>query len=85
VRGGVGQYSAMWSSDTAGGEIGFGSQSLGTANAAPGQPPVVQLDGTGANLPYILPSRNPADYNNEGNGFIPYYPYDLPAMKGWQW
>ena len=85
LRGGVGQYSAMWSSDTAGGEIGFGSASLGTASAAPGQPPVVQLSGTGANLPYILPSRNAADYNNEGNGFIPYMPYDLPAMKGWQW
>jgi Carboxypeptidase regulatory-like domain len=86
VRGGVGQYATLWSSDTAGGNIGFGTASLGTASANPGQPPVVQLSGTGANLPYIVgPNRNPGAYNGQGNGFIPYMPYDLPVMKGWQW
>jgi hypothetical protein len=82
VRGGVGQYSAMWSGDTAGGEIGFGTESTGNAAASAGQPPVVQLDGTGANLPYSLLGRIPSLYNGQAP---PYYPYDLPAMKGWQW
>lgn len=86
VRGGVGDYAALWSSDTAGGNIGFGTASLGTAFAAPGEPPVVLLSGSGANLPYLVgPDRNPGDYNGEGNGFIPYMPYNLPIMKGWQW
>jgi hypothetical protein len=88
VRGGVGQYSALWSMDTVGGPLGFGTGITGTATANPGQPPVVQLSGTGAGLPTIS-GRNPASYitpaNPQGNGFIPYTPYDLPIMNGWQW
>jgi Carboxypeptidase regulatory-like domain/TonB dependent receptor len=88
VRGGVGQYSALWSMDTVGGPLGFGTGVTGTASANPGQAPVVQLSGTGAGLP-IIAGRDPATYitpaNPQGNGFIPFTPYDLPIMNGWQW
>jgi hypothetical protein len=88
LRGGVGQYSSLWSMDTVGGPLGFGTGVTGTASANPGQAPVVQLSGTGAGLPTIA-GRNPASYitpaNPQGNGFIPYTPYNLPIMSGWQW
>jgi len=93
VRGGVGQYSSLWSMDTVGGPLGFGTGATGSASdptstANPfGLGPVVQLSGTGANLPIISGpnARNPAAYNGQGNGFLPYTPYDLPIMNGWQW
>jgi hypothetical protein len=84
VRGGVGQYSSLWSMDTVGGPLGFGSGVTGTSSTASATTPVVQLSGTGAGLP-IISGRNPALYNGQGNGFIPYTPYDLPIMNGWQW
>jgi Carboxypeptidase regulatory-like domain len=88
VRGGVGQYASLWSMDTVGGPLGFGTGTTGTASANPGQAPVVQLSGTGAGLPMIS-GRNPASYitpaTPQGNGFIPYTPYNLPVMNGWQW
>jgi len=88
VRGGFGQYSSLWSMDTVGGPLGFGTGVTGTASANPGQAPVVELSGTGAGLPTIS-GRNPASYitpaNPQGNGFIPYTPYNLPIMSGWQW
>jgi hypothetical protein len=84
VRGGVGQYSSLWSMDTVGGPLGFGSGVTGTASTGSTTTPVVQLSGTGAGLP-IVAGRNPAIYNGQGNGFIPYTPYDLPVMNGWQW
>ena len=45
----------------------------------------MQLSGTGAALPVISGSqdRNPAVYNGQGN--LPYTPYHLPIMDGWQW
>jgi hypothetical protein len=51
---------------------------------------VVQLSGTGAGLPLVVgPDRNPAHYitpaQPQGNGLIPYTPYNLPIMNGWQW
>ena len=88
VRGGFGQYASLWSMDTVGGPLGFGTGITGTASANPGQAPVVQLSGTGAGLPTIS-GTNPASYitpaNPQGNGFIPYTPYNLPIMSGWQW
>jgi hypothetical protein len=97
VRGGVGQYASLWSMDTVGGPLGFGTGVSGnaTANAAygaggvyTGEAPVVQLSGTGAGLPTIA-GRNPASYitpaTPQGSGFIPYTPYNLPIMNGWQW
>jgi hypothetical protein len=74
--------------DTVGGPLGFGTGVTGTASANPGQLPVVQLSGSGAGLPTIS-GRNPASYitpaSPQGNGFIPYTPYNLPMMNGWQW
>ena len=93
VRGGVGQYSSLWSMDTVGGPLGFGTGATGSASdpTSTGNPfglgPVVQLSGTGANLPVIsgANARNPAAYNGQGNGFLPYTPNNLPIMSGWQW
>jgi len=84
VRGGVGQYSSLWSMDTVGGPLGFGSGVTGTASTASPTTPVVQLSGNGVGLP-IIAGRDPALYNGQGNGFIPYTPYHLPIMNGWQW
>jgi hypothetical protein len=84
VRGGVGQYSSLWSMDTVGGPLGFGTGATGTASTGSTSTPVVQLSGSGAGLP-IVSGRNPAIYNGQGNGFIPYTPYNLPIMNGWQW
>jgi len=88
VRGGVGQYASLWSMDTVGGPLGFGTGATGSESANPGVAPVVQLSGTGAALPTIS-GRNPASYitpaTPQGGGFIPYTPYDLPMMNGWQW
>src|SRR5216684_3497470 len=90
LRGGVGQYSSLWSMDTVGGPLGFGTATLGSASDSIGNAPVVQLSGTGAGLPLVVgPDRNPADYitpaTPQGNGLIPYTPYNLPIMSGWQW
>ncbi len=86
VRGGVGQYATLWSMDVDGSPIGFGSASTGSISANPGQAPVVQLSGSGANLPYIVgPNRNPGGYNGQGGGNIPYMPYHTPVGKIWQW
>jgi hypothetical protein len=84
IRGGVGQYSSLWSMDTVGGPLGFGTGATGTASTGSTSTPVVKLSGSGAGLP-IVSGRNPAIYNGQGNGFIPYTPYDLPIMNGWQW
>jgi hypothetical protein len=85
IRGGVGQYASLWSMDTVGGPLGFGTGATGSTTANIGQAPVVQLSGTGAALPVISGSedRNPAVYN--GQGSLPYTPYNLPIMDGWQW
>jgi hypothetical protein len=89
LRGGVGQYSSLWSMDTAGGPLGFGTATQGSLSANPGQNPVVQLSGSGAGLPLVGPSRDPITYitpaTPQGNGLIPYTPYNLPVMNGWQW
>ncbi len=86
VRGGVGEYATLWSMDVDGSPIGFGSASTGSISANPGQAPVVQLSGSGANLPYIVgPNRNPGAYNGQGGGNIPYMPYHTPVGHIWQW
>jgi len=91
IRGGVGQYASLWSVDTVGAPLGFGTGATGSVNdptstANPnGLGPVVQLSGTGASLPIVsgANARNPASYN--GQGSLPYTPYNLPIMDGWQW
>jgi hypothetical protein len=93
VRGGVGQYASLWSEDTVGGPMGFGSGALGSSSVGPGATtPVVKLSGSGSNLTILkgAAARNPLSYitpaNPQGSGgSIPYTPYDLPIQNGWQW
>jgi hypothetical protein len=91
-RGGVGQYASLWSEDTVGGPMGFGTGSVGSASTASTIVPVVQLSGSGANLPVLTgaAARNPLSYitpaTPQGSGgTIPYTPFDLPIQNGWQW
>ena len=85
VRGGFGIYSTLWSMDVDGAPVGFGTASGGSTSANPGQPPVVLLSGTGANLPYIRASTDPGAYNGQGGGNIPYMPYNTPVGRVYQW
>src|ERR1700722_10276220 len=98
-RGGVGQFIALWSEDTVGGVMGFGSGcgvpnlcgAVGSSSTSSTTTPVVQLSGSGANLPIVTgaAARNPLSYitpaNPQGSGgTIPYTPYHLPIQNGWQ-
>jgi hypothetical protein len=92
LRGGVGQFASLWSEDTVGGPMGFGSGSVGSATSSSTTTPVVQLSGSGANLPVLTgaAARNPLSYitpaSPQGSGgTIPYTPYSLPIQNGWQW
>jgi Carboxypeptidase regulatory-like domain/TonB dependent receptor len=85
VRGGFGIYTSLWSMDVDGSPVGFGTASGGSTSANPGQPPVVQLSGTGSNLPFVHASTNAGAYNGQGGGNIPYMPYYLPVGKVYQW
>jgi hypothetical protein len=72
--------------DVDGSPIGFGDASTGSISSNIGTPPVVQLSGTGTNLPYIVgPNKNPGAYNGQGGGNIPYMPEHTPVGKIWQW
>jgi hypothetical protein len=99
-RGGVGQFATLWSEDTVGGVMGFGSGcgfpnlcgAVGSSSTSSTTAPVVQLSGSGANLPVVTgaAARNPLSYitpaNPQGSGgTIPYTPYHLPIQNGWQW
>ncbi len=93
IRGGVGQYASLWSEDTVGGPMGFGSGAVGSASVGPSATtPVVQLSGSGSNLNILkgAAARTPVSYvtpaNPQGSGgSIPYTPYHLPIQNGWQW
>lgn len=101
VRGGVGQYASLWSMDTVGGVMGFGSGcgvpnlcgAVGSSTTSSTTTPVVQLSGSGSNLPVLTgaAARNPVAYitpatTPQGSGgTIPYTPYHLPIQNGWQW
>ena len=92
LRGGVGQFASLWSEDTVGGTMGFGSGFIGSASTSSATAPVVQLSGSGANLPVLTgtAARNPLSYitpaSPQGSGgTIPYTPYHLPIQNGWQW
>jgi hypothetical protein len=85
VRGGFGEYASLWSMDVDGSPIGFGTANGGSTSANPGQPPVALLSGTGAGLPFVMGSRNPAAYNGQGGGNIPYMPYHTPVGIIYQW
>jgi hypothetical protein len=92
LRGGVGQYASLWSEDTVGGPMGFGSGAVGSETTSSTTTPVVQLSGSGANLPILkgAAARTPVSYitpaNPQGSGgTIPFTPYHLPIQNGWQW
>ncbi len=85
VRGGFGIYTTLWSMDVDGSPLGFGTANSGSASANPGQPPVVLLSGSGANLPYIGATTDPAAYNGQGVGNIAYMPYHTPVGRVYQW
>jgi carboxypeptidase family protein len=93
VRGGVGQYASLWSEDTVGGPMGFGSGAVGsTSVGASGTTPVATLSQSGfGTLPIIqgAAATNPLTYitpaSPQGSGVIPFTPYDLPIQNGWQW
>jgi hypothetical protein len=91
-RGGVGQFATLWSEDTVGGVMGFGSGATGSSSTSSTTTPVVLLSGSGSNLPVVTgaAARNPLSYitpaNPQGSGgTIPYTPYHLPIQNGWQW
>jgi hypothetical protein len=95
VRGGLGQYASLWSEDTVGGPMGFGTGFVG-GQAGTATTPVVQLSGSGSNLPILsgAAARNPLSYilpivggvpTPQGSGVIPFTPYNLPIQNGWQW
>lgn len=85
VRGGLGIYTTLWSMDVDGSPLGFGTANTGSAAANPGQPPVVLLSGTGANLPFIGATTDPAAYNGMGGSSIAYMPYHTPVGRVYQW
>lgn len=83
VRGGFGLYAYNWSLDTYGGGIGgaFGQKGNKT-DQTNGVTPVVILGSTGAGLPYISATTDPAGYNGlSGN----YYQYHTPVGGTYQW
>jgi hypothetical protein len=86
IRGGFGIYAYNWSNDTYnGGVLGaaFGTQGNVT-DSTNGVTPVVLLSGTGANLPYIPASTDPAAKNGAGNN-INYAQFHQPVGGSYQW
>ena len=82
VRGGFGIYAYGWSLDTYGAGMGFGSNSTGSVTNSDNITPVVLLSGSGANLPYVMASRDPGAYNGQG---VSYQPYHTPVARNYQW
>jgi Carboxypeptidase regulatory-like domain len=83
LRGGYGLYAYGWSADTYGSGIGFGSNDYGSAtDQTNGLTPVVNLSGSGSNLPYLKASTSPTAYNGQG---VNYTPYHTPVATIEQW
>jgi hypothetical protein len=85
IRGGFGIYTTLWSMDVDGSPVGFGTGYGGSTSANPGQPPVMQLSGSGSNLPYVSAATGAGSYNGQGGGNIPYMPYNTPVGRVYQW
>ena len=86
IRGGFGLYAYNWSNDTYNGGVmgaAFGSQGNVT-DSTNGVTPVVILSGSGANLPYIPASTDPAAKNGAGNN-INIAQYNQPVGGSYQW
>jgi hypothetical protein len=89
VRGGFGLYAYNWSNDTYNGGVmgaAFGSQGNVT-DSTNGVSPVVILSGSGANLPYIPTSTDPAALNAQGNKTqnINIAQFHQPVGGSYQW
>jgi len=86
VRGGFGLYAYNWSNDTYnGGVMGAAFGSAGNVtDSTNGVTPVVILSGSGANLPYIPTSTDPAAKNGAGNS-INYAQFKQPVGGSYQW
>jgi hypothetical protein len=86
IRGGFGLYAYNWSNDTYNGGVmgaAFGSQGNVT-DSTNGVTPVVILSGSGANLPYIPASTNPAALNGAGNN-LNWAQFHQPVGGSYQW
>jgi Carboxypeptidase regulatory-like domain len=86
VRGGFGLYAYNWSNDTYNANVmgaAFGSQGSVT-DSTNGVTPVVTLSGSGANLPYIAASTDPAAKNGPGNN-INIAQFHQPVGGSYQW
>jgi Carboxypeptidase regulatory-like domain/TonB dependent receptor len=84
IRGGFGLYAYNWSNDTYNGGVmgaAFGSQGNVT-DSTNGVSPVVILSGTGANLPYIAASTDPAAFNGSN---VNYAQFHQPVGGSYQW
>jgi hypothetical protein len=85
VRGGFGLYAYNWSNDTYnGGVMGAAFGSAGNVTETNGITPVVILSGSGANLPYIPTSTDPAAKNGVGNS-INIAQFNQPVGGSYQW
>ena len=74
LRGGFGLYAYNWSRDTYGAGMGsaFGQQG-NLSDQTPNVTPVVQLSGTGSNLPYLSATTNPAGFNGQQVSYNQYH------------
>ncbi|WP_446743961.1 carboxypeptidase regulatory-like domain-containing protein [Silvibacterium acidisoli] len=83
IRGGVGLYAYNYSLDLTGTGLGSALQSQGSdSDQTNGITPVVLLSGSGANLPYVGPTTDPAAQNGQG---VNYNMYHTPLGKSLQW
>jgi Carboxypeptidase regulatory-like domain len=85
-RGGFGLYAYNWSNDTYNGGVmgaAFGS-SASVTDSTNGVTPVVILSGSGANLPYVPNSTDPAAKNGAGNN-INIAQFHQPVGGSYQW
>ncbi|MCU1222076.1 MAG: Oar protein [Edaphobacter sp.] len=84
LRGGFGMYAYNWSLDTYAPGMGqaFG-QKGNVTDQTNGVTPVVLLGSSGANLPFIAATTNPAAYNGSN---VPFYnQYHAPVGGSYQW
>ena len=88
IRGGFGIYAYNWSNDTyngasqgpvMGGAFGAKGNATDTTNGAV---QLVSLSGTGANLPYIAATTDPAGYNDSNVNFAAFH---QPVGGSYQW
>jgi hypothetical protein len=83
VRGGFGIYSYNWSMDRyADNAKGFGTNSTGSLSETDQVSPVFLLSDPSPPLNYVVASRDPGAYNGQS---VPYYPYDTPVARNYQW